>query len=201
MCVCVCVCTSIQPVCRLIDHTQLLQKNISYVVMLCDMYQLHHTQPVAMNSSCSPSPLFLYLFTCISSIDSPPTTPLLPHHTITFIPPSFPPPSHSSPSTIPHSQPTISHSSSPTIPLHHHTPFSSTIPHSHYLSPYKPLHILPVILLTCHSTLLHIPPLPSCLTSSPPPQHFLPNSSPHSRHATPPHLPVSQFYLLFPHFL
>ena len=185
-----CVCTSIQPVCRLIDHTQLLQKNISYVVMLCDMYQLHHTQPVAMNSSCSPSPLFLHLFTCISSIDSPPTTLLLPHHTITFIPPSFPPPSHSSPSTIPHSQPTISHSSSPTIPL-------STITHPSPRPSHTPITFLPTNLYTSslssfslvtphYSTFLHYFPVSHPLLH--------PNTS----FQTPPHTPVTLLPLISP---
>ena len=167
LCVClyVCVCLFVhlfQPVFRLNDHTELLQKNFSYVGMLCDMHQLHHTQPVAMNSSYSPISLFLYLSNRQSTYHTPPPTsyhcllPTLLSTTITV-------------STITHTPPTI--------------------PHSLHLSPYKPP-------LHSFSTFLHYLPL---LTSSPP-QHFLPNSSPHSRHPTPPHLPVSQFYLLFSPF-
>ena len=140
-----CVCTSIQPVCRLIDHTQLLQKNISYVVMLCDMYQLHHTQPVAMNSSCSPSPLFLHLFTCISSIDSHPPHPS--SHIIPLL--SSHPPFH-----------------------HHHTPLHLPS-HTLNLPSLTPLH-LQSLYPPSHTLLLDHPTLPlpfSLQTSTHPPCH------------------------------
>ena len=160
LCVCACLFVHLfQPVFRLNDHTELLQKNFSCVGMLCDMHQHHHTQPVAMNSSYSPISLFLYLF--LSPIDSPPTTPLLPHPTIAYFPPSSPPPSTVSPSRTLHPPSHTPFTFLPTNLLYTPSPHSSITflsSHPHHLNtsfqtpPHTPVTLLPLISLSLNST-------------------------------------------------